>query len=290
MPSEVPDDRLRYRPRRLPPLAALLRGADRHVGARCPGGWRARPGLSAEAQFLRFGRRYRAGGCAQPDPVRASRGARCGDHQRPGASVLVGRQHLHAGPGEPRAEGQFLQVHQRDQERHRGFERACRLEVYCGGQRRLRRRRLRAGACLRRDRHDRRPVEHIEPTRGAAPRRAARHWRADAAGRQAQGQARSRRRVLHHCRGGARRPRDGLGPRRLDGAAGALQTARPGAGPRAGGRQRPSRRRRRCDAAAARPAARCGRLSLPLGRRWDRARRANRDGDGRGAALRGRAR
>ena len=140
--------------------------------------------------------------------------ARRGADQRQGARLLRRRQHLHAGPGEPRAEGQFLQIHQRDAQRHRGFERAFRAQIPRRGQRRLRRRRLRAGARLRRDRHGRRPLEHGQPARGAAAGRAAGHRRADAAGRQAQGAARPRRRVLHHRRRRARRPRQGLGPRR----------------------------------------------------------------------------
>ena len=35
--------------------------------------------------------------------------------------VLLGRQHLHARPFEPRLEGELLQVHQRDPQRHRGL-------------------------------------------------------------------------------------------------------------------------------------------------------------------------
>ena len=37
-----------------------------------------------------------------------------------GPRVLLGRQHLHARPVEPRVEGELLQVHQRDAQRHRG--------------------------------------------------------------------------------------------------------------------------------------------------------------------------
>jgi benzoyl-CoA-dihydrodiol lyase len=37
-----------------------------------------------------------------------------------GARVLLRRQHLHAGPVQPCVEGQLLQVHQRDPQRHRG--------------------------------------------------------------------------------------------------------------------------------------------------------------------------
>ncbi len=283
------DDHIRHRSSSLSPLAACLRRVDRDPDPRCAGGRRPRPRLSPQAQFLRSGRRHRARGRLEPHPLRAPGGARGGRYQRAGAGVLVGRQHLHAGPGEPFAKGQFLQIHQRDPKRHRGFERAFGAQIPRRGQRRLRRRRLRAGARLRRDRHDRRPVEHGEPARGAAPGRAARHRRADPPRRQAQGAPRPRRCVLHHRRGGARRPRQGMGPRRSDGAACPLQGARRGARAGARGRQRPPGRCRGCRAAAARPPDRRGRVSLPLGYGRDRARRADRDGDGRRAALRRRA-
>jgi hypothetical protein len=44
-------------------------------------------------------------------------------HQRQGQGVLLGRQHLHAGRLQPRLEGELLQVHQRDAQRHRGSSR-----------------------------------------------------------------------------------------------------------------------------------------------------------------------
>ncbi len=75
--------------------------------------------------------------------------------QRQGTGLLLRRQYLHAQPGEPCAESQLLQIHQRNAQRHRGFERAFRAQIHRRGQRRLRRRRLRAGARLRRDRHGR---------------------------------------------------------------------------------------------------------------------------------------
>ena len=40
--------------------------------------------------------------------------------QRQGADLLLGRQHLHARAVDPRLEGELLQVHQRDPQRHRG--------------------------------------------------------------------------------------------------------------------------------------------------------------------------
>ena len=132
-------------------------------------------------------------------------------HQRQGAHVLRRRQHLHAGRVVACLEGQFLQVHQRDAQRHRGFEPQFRPQIPRRAQRHLRRRRLRARARLRRDRHGRRPLLDGEPAGSAAARRAARHRRPDAPGRQAQGAARPRRCVLHHRRGRARRPRQGNG-------------------------------------------------------------------------------
>ena len=78
------------------------------------------------------------------------------------------------------------------------------------GQRRLRRRRLRAGAGLRRDRPGRRPLVVGEPARGAAARRAARHRRPDARHRQAPRAPRPRRHLLHQRRRRARPAREGL--------------------------------------------------------------------------------
>ena len=54
------------------------------------------------------------------------RGALGDRHQRQGPRLLLGRQHLHARRLEPRLEGELLQVHQRDQQRHRGHRRSTR--------------------------------------------------------------------------------------------------------------------------------------------------------------------
>ena len=83
-----------------------------------------------------------------------------------------------------------------------------------GAQRHLRRRRLRAGAGLRRDHPGRRRQLGGQPARDAAARRAARHRRPDAARRQAQGAPRPRRRVLHGRRGHQGQARRGVGPGR----------------------------------------------------------------------------
>ncbi len=107
-------------------------------------------------------------------------------------------------------QGQLLQVHQRDAQRHRGRERALRPQVHRRAERHHRRRRLRARAGLRRDRDDRRPLVDREPAGGAAARRAARHRRPDPIGRQEKSPARPRRRVLHHRRRRARRPREAV--------------------------------------------------------------------------------
>ena len=71
-------------------------------------------------------------------------------------------------------------------------------------ERHLRRRRLRAGARLRRDRARRRRELGGQPAGDAAARRAARHRRPDARRRQAEGAARSRRRLRHGRRRRAR--------------------------------------------------------------------------------------
>ena len=101
-------------------------------------------------------------------------------------------------------EGELLQVHQRDAQRHGGLEPPRRAAVPRRGERHRRRRRLRARPRLRRDPDDRRPLLDGEPARGAAARRAAGDRRADPPHRQAEGPPRPRRRLLHHQRRRAR--------------------------------------------------------------------------------------
>ena len=137
--------------------------------------------------------------------------------------LLLRRQHLHARRLEPRLEGELLQVHQRDPQRHRGLLDALGAEVRRRGQRRLRRRRLRAGAGLRRDHPGRRPLVLGLPARGAAARRAARHRRPDPRDRQAQGAPRPRRHLLHQRRRRARPARGGLAAGRRGRQAGAVR-------------------------------------------------------------------
>ena len=58
---------------------------------------------------------------ADPAPALRASGSRRGrPHLRQGARLLRGRQHPHAEPVVPRLEGELLQVHQRDAQRHRG--------------------------------------------------------------------------------------------------------------------------------------------------------------------------
>ena len=115
------------------------------------------------------------------------------------------------------------------------------------GQRHRGRRRLRAGAGLRRDRADRRQLLGGLAARGPAARRAARHRRPDPRRRQARRPARPRRRLLHHLRGH---------PRRARRASGGWSTAspRPASSPRRSPAARPRPPRRRPAPAPARRA------------------------------------
>ena len=70
--------------------------------------------LRAQAQHLRPRRGHRAGRHRPAPPLRAPRGPGGGAHQRPGEGVLRRGQHPDAGRGQPPAQGQLLQVHQRD--------------------------------------------------------------------------------------------------------------------------------------------------------------------------------
>ena len=225
--------RLPHRPVAVPALEALASKArvarltlDIAEDARHP------PRLQAQAQQLRPGRRHRARRRAEPRPLRASRGALGDRHQRQGPRLLLRRQHLHARRLEPRLEGELLQVHQRDAQRHRGHLDALRAQVRRRGQRRLRRRRLRAGAGLRRDRAGRRPLVVGIAARGAAARRAARHRRPDPRHRQAQGAPRPGRHLLHQRRGRARPARGRVAAGRRGRQAGAVRRRRCRSAPR----------------------------------------------------------
>ena len=130
------------------------------------------------------------------------------------ASSARARTSSCSGLSTPRVEGELLQVHQRDAQRHRGLEPAFRPQVHRRVQRHDRRRRLRARARVRRDHSGRRPLLGGEPARGAAARRAAGHRRPYPRHRQAPGAARSRRYLLHQRRRRARQAREGMAARR----------------------------------------------------------------------------
>ena len=74
----------------------------------------AAPGLPAQAQQLRPRRRHRARRRDPAPALRAPRGARGRRHERQGPHLLLGREHLHARPLDPRLQGELLQVHERD--------------------------------------------------------------------------------------------------------------------------------------------------------------------------------
>ena len=125
-----------------------------------------------------------------------------------GANIMMLRESSHA------VEGELLQVHQRDPAGDGGREPAFRDHVPGGGQRHLRRRRLRARARVRRDPAGRRRQFGGQPAGSAAAGRAPRHRRADAPRRQAPRSARSRRRVLHAGRRRQRQAGGRMGARR----------------------------------------------------------------------------
>ncbi len=113
-----------------------------------------------------------------------------------GQCVLRRRQHPLSRQGEPRRQGELLQVHQRDAARHRGRQRKLRADLHLRHQRQCRRRRLRACARHRPHHAGRRPPLGGGAAGDAAARGTARHRRAHPRHRQAQGASRPRRRVL----------------------------------------------------------------------------------------------
>ncbi len=122
--------------------------------------------LRAEAQQLRPRRRHRAARRRAAAALRAPRGQGGRRHRRARQGVLRRRQHPDARRVDARPQGQLLQVHQRDPQRHRGRHRPLRPGLDRRRQRHGRRRRLRAGAGLRRDHPRRRP----RPRRSRCPR------------------------------------------------------------------------------------------------------------------------
>ena len=218
------------RARTLPPLEAEVR----RRGGRAADGRRreCRPvrRLPAEAQLLRPGRRHRARRCRAAAALRAPRGEGGGAQVRQGPRVLRRRQHPHAGRLHPCAQGQLLQVHQRDAQRHGGRQRQLGPEVHVCRARHCRRRRLRAGAGDR-PHHARRRRQFLRgAARAAAARRAAGHRRPHARHRQAQGAPRSRRCLLHGRGRRARDPRGEVAARRPDRAQLQVRRRREGRG------------------------------------------------------------
>jgi hypothetical protein len=96
-------------------VATLAMDVDEDAGLR--------PGYKLKLNSVRPRRRHRAARRAEPDPLRAPRGAHGGGHEPEGPDLLLGREHLHARPVAARLEGELLQVHQRDPQRHRGRSR-----------------------------------------------------------------------------------------------------------------------------------------------------------------------
>ena len=171
--------------RRLPPLAPRHRRADRHAHHAGQPGRRPPRRLRAEAQQLRPQRRHRAVRRRAAPPLRAPGGEGGRRHRRPRQGVLRRRQHPDAGRLDARPQGELLQVHERDPQRHRGCHRPLRPGLDRRGERHRGRRRLRAGAGLRRDHPHRRPGVGGLAARGAAAGGAAGDGRADPRGRQA---------------------------------------------------------------------------------------------------------
>ena len=236
--------RLRHPPG---PLPALDAGRRRRRGHGDPGGRRERRagrGLRAEDELLRPRRGHRAVRRGAAAALRAPRGEGRGDDRRPGEDVLRRRQHPDAGPVLARLEGELLQVHQRDPQRHRGRPRDQRPDLDRRAERHRGRRRLRARAGLRRHRAHRRRLLHRQPARGAAARGAARHRRPDPGRRQAARPQGPRRPVRHQVRGLPRCHRRRLGPGRRDRPPQELGGGDRPPGPGRRGRLHPPRRHR----------------------------------------------
>ena len=70
------------------PVATLIADFDENAGLR--------PGYKLKLNSYDLGRRHRAQRRGQPHPLRASRSAHGGHHQRARPGVLLRRQHLHA--------------------------------------------------------------------------------------------------------------------------------------------------------------------------------------------------
>ena len=174
-----PDRYIHWRLEVEPPVARLI--MDVEEDAACVP-------ATPEAQQLRPGRRHRAGGRDPAAALRASRGARRGGDQRQGPRLLLGREHLHARDLDALVQGQLLQVHERDAAVARGRVGALGPQVAGGRERSLRRRRRTSWrsratrSCWSTMRRSAVSLPEVPLLGGAA-----RHRRAHARDRQAQG-------------------------------------------------------------------------------------------------------
>ncbi|CAA9236704.1 MAG: Benzoyl-CoA-dihydrodiol lyase, partial [uncultured Actinomycetospora sp.] len=269
--------RLRHRPFALPALALRDRRRDGLGVPRRRRGRRPGARLRAQAQLVRPGRRHRALRPHAAAAVLAPRGALGGAHQRQGLELLRRRQHPDAGPVEPLLEGELLQVHQRDAQRHRGHDRALGADLGGRAQRHRRRRWLRAGAGLRDDPAGQRPLQRRRAARGAAARRAARHRRAHPHHRQAPRPQGPRRHLRHQVRGLPGPEGRRVEARRRDRLAQAVGRHRARARGRGGGGVVAADRSHGHRAAAAAARGHRGRHPLPERPLRDRSRRPHRD-------------
>ena len=201
--------------------------------------------LRAQAQLLRPGRRHRAGRRRPAPPLRAPRGPRRRAHRRRREGVLRRGEHPDAGRVVAPPQGQLLQVHQRDPQRHRGRHGALRPGLDRGRQRHRGGRRLRAGAGLRRDHPHRRPGLRRLAAGGPAAGRPARHGWAHTGGRQAPRPPGPGRRLRHPHRGQQGPPGRRVGAGRRAGAPLPLRRGRAGARDRPRRPLRPAHRRPR---------------------------------------------
>ena len=228
-------------------MAAGLRrpGRDGHHGGHT--GCRAPRRLRAEAQLVRPQRRHRAVRHRAAPALRAPRGEGGGGHGWDRQGVLCRGQHPDAGDVDTWTQGQLLQVHERDPQRHRGRIGQLGPGVDSGGERNRRRRWIRAGAGMRRDLVDRRQCLCRFVAGDPPPRRAPRHRRPHSPGRQALRPPGPRRRVRHSHRGDQGTASGRLAPGRCHRTPKRIRRSR--RGPGVGSRRRiasTGRRRRDC--------------------------------------------
>ena len=170
--------------------------------------------LQAETQLLRSRRRHRARRRAAAPPLRASRSPRRGaDSSLKPRIFCAGANIFMLGTSGHGFKVNFCKFTNETRLGMEDMSAQQRHQVPRRAQRHLRRRRLRAGAGLRRDLPGRRWQRVGVAAGNAAAGRAARHRRADARRRQAQGPARRRRSLQHAGRRRARQARRRLAVR-----------------------------------------------------------------------------